>query len=316
MHNLFHHTGGSVVRPTLVIMALLLFLLAPTIAAQEDDAASCPTGDYETGLFAQEIISDNTRRETLVYVPESYDSTQPTALIISFHGFSSNPEDQIEITGWNDVADEHGFIVAYPRGLGRPPRWNSGDFPLVQGEGANDVLFTQDIVSTLSEIYCIDAVFPNGYSNGGGLSNRLACELSAEFGAFGGVAGAYNTPPEGCNPEEPVRVIGFHGTNDSVVSFSGREALRLPPVLDWLAFWADHNGCDPEPEISQISDEVTEIRYLDCEVDVVLYEIAGGGHTWPGGEIVGAGGDLIGYVTMDINASELMWEFFSDGLSD
>lgn len=294
-----------------VSIIISLWLLVFPALAQEDDII-CPTGDYQTGAYSLEVISSNIRRDVLVYVPESYDSTQPTALVISFHGFASNPEDQTIITGWNDLADEHGFIVVYPRGMGFPARWNSGDFPLIGGRNsADDVTFTQDIIAAMQQTYCIDAVYPNGYSNGGGMSNRLACELSAEVTAFGGVAGAYSALETDCNPEHPMPVIAFHGLEDQVVNFDGADDLGFPSVLTWLAEWADRNVCDPEPEVTEISDEITKIAYLNCEADVVLYTVADGGHTWPGGQIVGSGGG-VGYVTQDINASELMWEFFNN----
>jgi len=40
---------------------------------------------------------------------------------------------------------------------------------------------------------------------------------------------------------------------------------------------------------------------------VVLYEIEGGGHTWPG---QGPRVRFIGKSTHDISANDLMWEFF------
>ena len=41
--------------------------------------------------------------------------------------------------------------------------------------------------------------------------------------------------------------------------------------------------------------------------EVVLIEIDGGGHTWPGQQPVVS---LLGESTMDISANDLMWEFF------
>jgi polyhydroxybutyrate depolymerase len=43
---------------------------------------------------------------------------------------------------------------------------------------------------------------------------------------------------------------------------------------------------------------------------VVLYTIEGGGHTWPGGWQYYPE-ERIGKTCRDINASELMWEFFA-----
>ena len=46
-----------------------------------------------------------------------------------------------------------------------------------------------------------------------------------------------------------------------------------------------------------------------CKADseVVLIEIEGGGHTWPGQKPIVS---LLGESTMDISANDLMWEFF------
>jgi polyhydroxybutyrate depolymerase len=41
--------------------------------------------------------------------------------------------------------------------------------------------------------------------------------------------------------------------------------------------------------------------------EVVLIEIEGGGHTWPGKEPIVK---MLGPSTMDISANDLMWEFF------
>jgi polyhydroxybutyrate depolymerase len=40
-----------------------------------------------------------------------------------------------------------------------------------------------------------------------------------------------------------------------------------------------------------------------------LYSVTGGGHTWPGTSIDVA---RLGHVTQDINAADLMLEFFAD----
>lgn len=45
-------------------------------------------------------------------------------------------------------------------------------------------------------------------------------------------------------------------------------------------------------------------------VSVVLYKIIGGGHTWPGGKQY-LPEKQIGKTCMDINASEIIWDFFS-----
>ncbi|MCC6801632.1 MAG: hypothetical protein IT319_02010, partial [Anaerolineae bacterium] len=56
---------------------------------------------------------------------------------------------------------------------------------------------------------------------------------------------------------------------------------------------------------------VTETRYINCadHAEVILYTIADGGHTWPGGSM--SLPFLLGKTSRDINASETMWAFFA-----
>src|SRR4051794_37428667 len=64
------------------------------------------------------IVSSGQQRHYLLYVPKSYDHTKPTPLVISMHAAMSWPAFQMNLTRWNKVADEHGFIVVYPAGMG------------------------------------------------------------------------------------------------------------------------------------------------------------------------------------------------------
>ena len=61
------------------------------------------------------LVSSGQKREYLLYVPKSYDRTKPTPLVISLHTAATWPATQMEISQWNKVADEHGFIVVYHR---------------------------------------------------------------------------------------------------------------------------------------------------------------------------------------------------------
>ena len=68
------------------------------------------------------LVVGNETREYLLYVPESYESAKPVPLVISLHGAALWPRMQRVISGWNEIADEAGFIVVYP-----------GGYPLVAG---------------------------------------------------------------------------------------------------------------------------------------------------------------------------------------
>ncbi len=263
------------------------------------------------GLFALvnkpngSLISEGERRTYLLYVPPTYDPATPTPLVISIHGFAEWPAHQMQTSHWNDLADAEGFIVVYPSGRGLPKRWQ-----------ADDVTFIADLITHIEQQYNInsDRVYANGLSNGGGMSFIVGCQLSDRIAAIGGVSGAYLYPVESCQPTRPVPMIAFHGTADPVVPYQGGPSHwfdhPFPYIPDWIARRAELNGCAAIPLALQVQSSVTRLEYADCDhnADVILYTIAGGGHTWPGGEALPE--FLVGLTTREIEATRLMWEFF------
>ena len=118
------------------------------------------------------IVSSGVEREYLLHVPTSYDRSRPTPLVISMHGGALWPAAQEEISQWNRVADEHGFIVVYPSGVsGHGPRaWRAGGGPGLM----RDVRFISELIDTLKASYNIDLtrIYANGLSNGGARTSR------------------------------------------------------------------------------------------------------------------------------------------------
>lgn len=259
------------------------------------------------------LASAGERREYLLYVPASYDPARPTPLVITLHGFAQWPDHQRQLSGWNDLADEHGFLVVYPAGTRFPLRWRAGGRanPV---DPAPDITFIADLIDTLAAEYHLDParIYANGLSNGAGMSFVLACALSDRIAAVGLVGGAYGYAWEQCAPPRPVPAIVFHGTEDPIVPFTGGGdsgyAAGLPDIATWVGTLAAHNGCATAPRALPASGAVSGVAYTGCAADVVFYTVAGGGHTWPGGEPMPEW--LTGLTTEDIDATQVMWDFF------
>jgi polyhydroxybutyrate depolymerase len=264
-----------------------------------------------------QIISGGQTRKYLLYVPDSYDPDRPAPLVISLHGLVQWPAHQQYLTGWNRLADKYGFLVVYPRGTGFPLRWNTQPGSGSDAAPNPDLVFISGLIDHLTQTYNLDParIYANGMSNGGGMSDLLACEFSDRIAAIGGVAGAYLYPREDCQPASPLPVIAFHGVADPVVPYFGGssrdERFDFLPVEEWVRAWAELHGCSELPQITQINHMIRRSSYLDCEsgAEVVFYRIEDGGHTWPGGNKIPTW--IAGYTNPDINATELMWEFFS-----
>ena len=264
-----------------------------------------------------EITSSGVVRKYLVYEPESYDPASPVPLVISIHGYADWPAHQAEVSHWNELADEYGFIVVYPSGTGFPPRWNAYNLQVGGVDSNAEVQFIADLIDKLSDDYNIDTtrIYANGLSNGGAMAVLLACRLADSVTAIGGVSGAYLLPRDQCAPSRPVPIIVFHGTEDPIVAYGGGEIMRtglfFPDVPAWIASWAGLNGCDPTPLELPPRGEVGGVRYTQCRqgADVVFYTVHGGGHAWPGG--VKLPEMIVGHTTRDIDATRVMWDFFN-----
>lgn len=277
-----------------------------------------------TGQSDGSIVSGGERRTFLLHVPPSYDPARPAPLVISIHGFAQWPAHLRDISRWNDLADQHGFIVAYPAGTGFPRRWRAGGWTSATGgtpAGANpDVTFITDLLDHLAARYSIDPerIYVNGFSNGGGMTHLLACQLAGRIAAAGSVAGAYAYPLSACQPGRAVPLIAFHGTADPIVPYTGGavRSFRLPAVPDWIAARADLSGCDPTPTQLPLAGAasaggVTAVQYTGCRdgAEVTFYTLQGGGHAWPGSKPLPR--IIVGRTPQEIDATELMWQFFS-----
>jgi polyhydroxybutyrate depolymerase len=82
--------------------------------------------------------------------------------------------------------------------------------------------------------------------------------------------------------------------------------------------WTDLDACSSKPEIATLPDKAadgTSIRreaFTGCKggAEVVVYTVEGGGHTWPGGKAY-LPESVIGKTSGNMDASEVLWEFFS-----
>jgi polyhydroxybutyrate depolymerase len=258
------------------------------------------------------VVSSGETRKYLLYVPKTYDRSKPTPLVISLHAAALRPQAEMEISRWNEVADEHGFIVVYPSGSGAPRIWAMGPRSL-----GRDVRFISDLIDKLEAEYNIDPtrIYADGMSNGGGMAFALSCRLSDRIAAVGAVAAAQAfLPVDECGDSRPVPTMAFHGTADRAAPYQGGSSPiapgPFPNIRDWTARVARRNQCKGDPSDTRITASVRRLAYTNCaeNADVVLYTVEGGGHTWPGGKPLPRW--IVGRTTNEINASSVMWEFF------
>jgi polyhydroxybutyrate depolymerase len=299
----------------LSLLILMTLACARTSRPVPDESLSLPAGKT-----TRTLIHNGLDRSYILYVPTSINWDAPVPLVFVFHGGTGNAQSAIVMSGFNDVADQNGFMLAYPNGAGRLSddkllTWNSGDCcGYAQEKNMDDVGFVRAIVAELESMVDIDAkhIFATGLSNGAMLSQRLACEAADIFAAVAPVAGTLNFPQ--CQPSQPVSVIEFHGTADQHVLYDGGRGpdalvdVDFVSVQDSVEFWVTANECTTQAQTNSFDDIRHEV-WVGCEAGtaVELYIIIDGGHAWPGGGSGWPGSDK---PTQTISASELIWDFF------
>lgn len=259
------------------------------------------------------IQVNGTSRSYILHKPPGHNSSLASALVLNYHGYTSNAGQQEIYSGMNAVADTAGFIVVYPEGLNNS--WNSFS-PFVTTP--DDVAFTSAIIDDVNRRHRIDParVYACGMSNGGYMSYLLACELENRIAA---VASATGLLAPGimaqCNPSRPVPVLQMHGTDDMTVPYNG--GLGIGSVDSTVQFWLAQNNCpsgttviDTLPNINT-TDGSLPIRYrttgCDGGTEVTLIKLVNATHTWPNGIV-----SFPGWVTnRDIDGSSEIWKFFA-----
>jgi polyhydroxybutyrate depolymerase len=272
---------------------------------------------YLTQLYRTngKMVVDGEIRRYLLYVPKTYDPSKAVPLVISIHGFAGWPAQQQDVSGWNKLADQYGFIVVYPSGTGLPRHWRASG----TSDSYKDIDFISALIDNLAANFNIDPdhIYVNGHSNGGGMSFMLSCTLADRLAAVGSVSGAYLYPWDQCQMERAVPLIVFHGTGDPVVPFSGGPSqmfnLPFPDITSWVGQYAAHNGCTSTSQTILKTDEVTGVQFGGCNQggEVVFYTIAGGGHSWPGSHAL-MPVRIVGKTSQAIDATNLMWQFFEE----
>lgn len=269
----------------------------------------------------------NVDRNYLLYSPASYSEQTPSALIVVLHGGHGDAGKTADRTGFKPLADQEGFLVLYPEAAEK--HWNDGR--KTTASNIDDVAFINALIDHVAKQRQIDKqrVYVTGLSNGGMMTQRLACESPQRFSAFASVIANLPVSMKAvCKPGQPVSMMLINGTDDPLMPYAGGEIRKgrriglggtVVSVQETVRFWADNSHCQGSGDVANLPDKdtsddtrINKTRFTDCYrgSEVVFYSVEGGGHTWPGSNIKPLLRRISGNVSRDMNASEVIWNFF------
>ncbi len=257
---------------------------APTAAGQDRSYTVAMDPAFAEG---------ETERTAIVHVPRGYRSSSPAPLLMEFHGAGPNATAHGYESGspMRPLADRAGFLDVFPQGLRYPASgnlgWNAYGPVLVK---IAEIPFVDAVLDAVEADYCVDTsrVYASGVSNGGDMVNYVACRDASRFAAVAPVVGNMFGQDDGpCRPARPVPIIDIHSVNDPAVPYGGHPGppaydFPLPSVTDWLAGWAQLDGCQVAPAVVAGADGVDKRTWAPCRsgARIVAYATTAG-HGWP-----------------------------------
>ena len=271
--------------------------LAALGACGDDDAA--PAADAGPGAADADLSPDANplvvERPYMMQVPDSYDASKPTPLVLLLHGYAANAFVQVRLFGLLDGSQAHGYIVVYPDGLTDSQGnqfWNATDGCCnVDGNPVDDVAYLSAVLDDVEAHYNVDPkrVYVMGHSNGGYMAHRLACDVGGRIAAIISLAGMTWKDPTKCPAGHLVNVLQVHGDADGTVPYEGN--AYIPSAPETVHIWAQKNGCSGADAIGPGGDpidlvvdldgaETTKQSYEGCPPGgaVDFWTIHGGGH--------------------------------------
>ncbi len=311
------------------IKGLLILILLIAVSAVFVEGEFNLTYSF-SGDMTMSVEVDGIEREYFVHIPEGYNSEELFPVVFVLHGGGGNAEKLGRYTGFTKLADQEKFIVVYPQGYDK--HWNDGRKNIkskAHEEDINDIKFFNEMIKALNLLFKIDEsrIYAVGISNGAMMSFRIACELSDKFAAIAAIAGSCPEVLSECTPENPISILIINGTDDPLVPFHGGNVKvfkktrgKILSTMETIKKFVLYNECGIKPvnfyDIDTVKDDdmivhVQEYKNEKTGVEVVLYKIEGGGHTWPGKKQY-APKFMIGKTNKDIDATEVIWNFFKN----
>src|SRR5437867_635422 len=269
-----------------------------------------------------------------LFIPAGLATTR-SPLIVMLHGCTQSPDDFACGTRMNALAQEHGYVVAYPaqaRSNNASKCWNwfrSYDQQRGQGEPAIIAALTRHVVNT----HNLDErrVYIAGLSAGGAMAVVLASTYPDVYAAIGVHSGlpfglahdlpsAFAAMKQGADaafaharpaPIDPVPAIVFHGDRDTTVDpCNGAAVIDQCTGTKGSVDHGESAAARATVEHGSVPGGRTYTRTIfrnaDGSVAAEQWVVHGAGHAWFGGDPAGSFTDPSGP-----DASEHMLRFFS-----
>jgi polyhydroxybutyrate depolymerase len=238
-------------------------------------ATTVPTNYVSSAAYSSAIRCTSFptvgRLPPIICRPSGLSQGPKVPLLVALHGADSNALGMQGLSHFEQVAVQHGFVVAFLDTSDPAHAWA----PL------SDVSYIGSMITKITSSQNIDPsrVYIAGFSAGGAEAWRDACMLSGQVTAIAIVSDTMSSNIT-CSLAKPISQLLIVGTDDGI-RWSGVPG-RLPSASQTATRWRGLDQCGTQVTTQQVS-VVKEQTWTSCAdgTQVGFYAIAGAQHVWP-----------------------------------
>jgi len=211
-------------------------------------------------------------RESIFYEPNNQLND---GIAIFLHGSPGSAEKVMNIFAAKELATQYNLIALAPEGT--TPVWGWQSINTEDGDNIDIEYITELLVKVRGDYnVSSDKLYIFGYSAGGFMAYKLACNLSEQVSAIVSLAGQYRGKFSACGSTTPVSIHHFHSRSDEQVPYQGRDFGAIQAVEDTIEHWRNKNGCDQtktstsQTGVTSTSTDTYTDSYQNCLKSVKL----------------------------------------------
>ena len=245
---------------------------------------------------------------------------QKAPLMIHWHALGSSPEEARMLTHVDTLAQSTNLIMVYP--ISPDNSWDVDSCctnTMLFATRRDEEVFARELVKEVQSKACVDErrIYTSGFSNGGMMSQMLACKAADVFAASFPMGSTLTIPESDCKPSRPIPIMMINGTEDPLVGYDAPGLAGGLSVPADYKLWQTKNGCTGEPETTVMKGAATCTTYKNCKAgaETAACVVKGMGHCVPGMKAESAtncltkDGITLGAPNNDIDGIDLMEKF-------